>query len=127
LIQAGEGDIDYPITFSSRKLSNSEKNYNTTESEGLSMVYALYEFRHYLLGQHFKMCTYHFALRYLVNKLVLRGRICRWLMLFQKFYFEVVVKPRRLNAGPNHLSRITNGEEPSNLEENFPNAQLFSV
>jgi len=38
-----------------------------------------------------------------------------------------VVNPRRLNAGPNHLSRITNGEEPSNLEDNFSDAQLFSV
>jgi hypothetical protein len=73
------------------------------------------------------MFTYHSSLRYLVNNLVLRGRICRWLLLFQEFDFEVVVKLGRLNVGPNHLSRITNGEEPSNLEENFPNAQLFLV
>jgi hypothetical protein len=58
---------------------------------------------------------------------MLGGRICRWLLLFQEFDFEVVVKPRILNAGPNHLSRITNGEEPSSLEENFPDAQLFLV
>jgi hypothetical protein len=32
-----------------------------------------------------------------------------------------------MNAGPNHLSRVTNGEEPTNLEDNFPDAQLFSV
>jgi hypothetical protein len=41
-------------------------------------------------------------------------------MLFQEFDFEVVVKHGRLNAGPDHLSRITNGEEPSSLEDNFP-------
>jgi len=46
---------------------------------------------------------------------MLRGRICRWLFLFQEFDFEVVVKPGILNAGPDHLSRITNGEEPSSL------------
>jgi hypothetical protein len=39
----------------------------------------------------------------------------------------VIVKPRKLNAGPDHLSRITNGEEPINLEDRFPDAQLFSV
>jgi hypothetical protein len=38
-----------------------------------------------------------------------------------------VVKPRILNVGPNNLSMITNGEEPSTLEVNFPDAQLFSV
>jgi hypothetical protein len=32
-----------------------------------------------------------------------------------------------LNAGPDHLSRVTNGEEPTHLEDNFPDAQLFSV
>jgi hypothetical protein len=32
-----------------------------------------------------------------------------------------------LNAGPDHLSRITNGEEPTNIEETFPDAQLFLV
>jgi hypothetical protein len=127
LTQPGEGDIDHPIAFSSRKLSDSEQNYNTTEREGLAMVYALQKYRHYLLGKHFKMFTDHSSLRYLVNKPVLGGRICRWLLLFQEFDFEVVVKPGRLNAGPDHLSRITNGEEPSNLEDNFPDAQLFSV
>jgi hypothetical protein len=127
LTQPGEGDIDHPIAFARRKLSYSEHNYNTTEREGLAMVYALQKYKHYLLGKHFKMFTDHSSLRYLVNKPVLGGRICRWLLLFQEFDFEVVVKPGRLNAGPDHLSRITNGEEPSNLEDNFPDAQLFSV
>jgi hypothetical protein len=72
-----------------------------------------------LLGQHFKMFTDHSTLRYLVNKPMLGGRICRWILLFQEIGYEVVVKPGRLNAGPDHLSKITNGEEPSNLEDNF--------
>jgi hypothetical protein len=91
------------------------------------MVYALQKFKHYLLGKHFKMFIDHSALKYLVNKPVLGGRIFRWLLLFQEFDFEVIVKPGKPNAGPNHLSRITNGQEPMNLEENFMVAQLFSV
>ena len=39
----------------------------------------------------------------------------------------MIVKPRKLNVGPDHLSRVTNGEEPTNLEDNFPDVQLFSV
>jgi hypothetical protein len=61
------------------------------------------------------MFTDHLALKYLVNKLVLGGRICQWLFLFQEFDFEVIVKPGKLNAGPDHLSRVTNGEEPMNF------------
>ena len=41
LTQPGEGDLDHPIAYSSRKLSTAEKNYTTTEREGLTMVYAL--------------------------------------------------------------------------------------
>jgi len=71
LTWAGEGDLDHPITFASRKLSKVEKKYSTTKREGLAMVYALQKFRHYLLGKHFKMYTDHFTLKYLVNKPVL--------------------------------------------------------
>jgi hypothetical protein len=90
--------LDHPIAFASKKLFDSEQNYNTTEREGLAMVYALQKFRHYLLGKHFKMFTDHSSLKYLVNKPVLGGRICQWLLLFQEFNFEVIVKPGKLNA-----------------------------
>jgi hypothetical protein len=125
LVHPGAGDLDHPIAFVSRKLLESEKNYNTKEREGLAMLYALQKFRHYLLGKHFKMIIDHYALKYLVNEPLLVGRIYRWLLLFQEFNFKVIVKPGKLNAGHDHLSRVTNGEEPTNLEDKFPNAQLF--
>ena len=75
LVQPGEGDLDHPIAFASRKLSFAEKNYTTTEQEGLVMVYALQKIRNYLLGGHFKMFIDHFSLKYLVNKTVLGGNI----------------------------------------------------
>ena len=91
------------------------------------MVYALQKFRHYLLGFHFKMFTDHSALKYLVNKPVLGGRICRWMILFQEYDFEIIVKSGRLNLGPDHLSRLESGEEPTSLDEGLPDAQLFSI
>ena len=82
LPQPGEGDLDHLIAFTSWKLSSTKKNYTTTEKEGLAMVYALQNFCHYLLGGHFKMFTDNFALKYLVNNLMLGWKICRWLLLF---------------------------------------------
>jgi hypothetical protein len=73
------------------------------------------------------MFTDQFVLKYLVNKPILAGRICRWLLLFQEYDFETIVKLGKLNARPGHLSRITNGEEPKKLEENFPDDNLFSI
>jgi hypothetical protein len=68
------GDLDHPIAFARRMLSDSEHNYNTTEGEGLAMVYALQKFIHYLLGKHFKIFTDHSALKHLFNKPVLGGK-----------------------------------------------------
>ena len=91
------------------------------------MVYALQKFRHYLLGSHFKMFTDHSTLKYLVNKSVLGGKICRWFLLFQEYEFEIIVNPGRLNAGTDHLSTLESGQEPISLEDCLPNAQLFSI
>jgi hypothetical protein len=52
--------------------------------------------------------------------------MCLWLLLFQDFDFELIVKLGNLNAGPNHLSRSTNREEPTILEDKFMDAKLFS-
>lgn len=69
----------------------------------------------------------HSALKYLVNKPVLGEEICRWLLLFQEYNFEVIVKSGRLNVGPEHLSCIETGEEPNNLEEGLLDTQLFAI
>ena len=41
LAQPGAGDLDHPLAFSSIRLPDSKKIYNTTEREGVAMVYAL--------------------------------------------------------------------------------------
>ena len=82
LTQEGVEGVDHPIVSASRRLSKAKKNYSTTERERLAMAYALQKYCHYLLGGNLKMYTNHSTLKYLVNKLVLGGHICRWLLLF---------------------------------------------
>ena len=98
-----------------------------TKREALEMVYSLQKLCHYLLGGKFKFFTDHSALKYLVNKPVLEGRICRWLLLFQEFTFEVIVKLGRLNVEPDHLSRLETGESDGSLDDQLPDADLFRV
>ena len=62
LTQPGEGDLDHPIAYASRKLLFAERNYTMIEREGLAMAYALQKFKHYLLGDRFKMFTDHSTL-----------------------------------------------------------------
>jgi hypothetical protein len=109
LTQPRDGAMDHPIYFANQKLSQAERNYTMTEWEGLAMIYALQKFRNYLLWSHFKFFTDHSTLKYLVNKPVLEGIICRWLLLLHEFSFEVIIKPRRCNIGPNHISILELG------------------
>lgn len=80
------------------------------------MIFAQQKFIHYLLARPFIFYTDHQALKYLVCKLVHLGRVCRWLLLFQEFEFEVIIRPRKNNVGPDCLSRVEIGEEATGIE-----------
>ena len=58
---------------------------------------------------------------------MLGGEICHWLLLFQEFDFEIIVKPSHLSDSPDHLSWIEIGEEPMNIKEGLPDVKLFRV
>ena len=73
------------------------------------------------------MYTDHSSLKYLVNKPMLGGRLCHWLLLFQEYDFEVIVKLDKLNARPDHLSRLELGDEGGSLDDNLPDARLFPI
>jgi hypothetical protein len=119
--------MDHPIYFSSRNLSRTEHNYISTKREGLAMVYALQKFRHYLLGGHFKFFTDHSTLKYLVNNHVLEGRICRWLLLFQVFSFDVVFNLGKLHVGPDNLSWLELEESGGVVDDQLPNAHILKI
>jgi hypothetical protein len=47
--------------------------------------------------------------------------------MFQEYDFEIIIKPRRMNKGPDHLLRLEHGEEPTSLEDTLPDAQLLTI
>jgi len=91
------------------------------------MVYTLQTFRHYLLGSHFKFFTDHFALKYMVNKLVFEGQDCIWLLLFWEFTFEFIIKTGKLNVGPDHFSRLGSGESGRDVYDQLPYENIFHI
>jgi hypothetical protein len=73
-------------------MTNTKKNYTTTEEETLA---TMKKFQHYLLGNVFILFVDHQTFLRLVNKLVIIGKIVRWLVLLQEFDFKVIYKPRK--------------------------------
>ena len=127
LAQNIHGNMDSPTHYASRLLNSAEKNYSTTKREALAMVYSIGKFRHYLLANHFVFYVDHQALIYLVNRPVVSGRIAKWMFLLQEYNSEVIYKPGRSHVMADHLSRIKSGEEPSRVQYQFPDANLFMV
>ncbi|MCO5570660.1 hypothetical protein L7F22_024387 [Adiantum nelumboides] len=127
LAQPGEKSMDFPISYSSRQLNSAEKNYTTTEREGLGMIYAVKKFRHYLLSNRFVFFVDHQALLYLVNKPCSTDRIVRWFIILLEFDFTVVVKKGTTHQRADHLSRLMHGEAPTGIDDDLPDAYLFNI
>ncbi|KAL3675122.1 hypothetical protein R1sor_025070 [Riccia sorocarpa] len=127
LSQKDENNKDYPIYYASRQLNDAEKNYTTTEREALGMVYACKKFRTYLLGYPFVFHVDHSALQYLVKKADLSGRIARWVLLLQEFDYSIQVRKEISHANVDFLSRLYTEDQSKEIEDNFPDEELFQL
>ena len=106
-----EPSWNHLMYYSSRKLTDVEHNYSTTEREALGMIYIVNEFQHYLLGRKFTFHMDHTALLYLVSKQSLTRKLARWMLPLQEFEFEIHLRPGTQHVVANYLSRIGNGNE----------------
>ncbi len=99
----GENHKVHPIAFASRQLTATERNYSTTERECLAMVFIVKKFRHYLLLNPVVFFIDHMALKYLVNKLDLSGRLACWILLLEEFDYIVEYKPCPMHKQANFV------------------------
>ncbi|MCO5580323.1 hypothetical protein L7F22_034189 [Adiantum nelumboides] len=91
------------------------------------MIYSVKKFCYYLLDNKFVFYVDHQALLYLVNKPCATGQISRWLLILLEFDFIVVVRPSKKHLMANHLSRITNVEAPTGVDDDLPDTSQFMV
>lgn len=97
---------DRPIAYASRTLNKAEQSYSTTEKELLSIVWAVKNYRPYLLGREFKIYTDHQPLTWLFNVKDPGSRLMRWRLKLAEYHYEVVYKPGKDNMNADALSRI---------------------
>ena len=117
------------IYYASKTFNKAQENYSTTKKEMLEMIFACEKFRSYILGSHVIVHIDHAAIKYLMEKNV-NPRLIKWVLLLQKFDVEIKDKNGSDNVIANDLSRIEStikGIRGLEIEESFPNEQLFQV
>lgn len=95
----------HPIAYASKVNSSVESNYSITELECLAVVWSVKLFRPYLYGRVFEIITDHSALKWLMTRPNLAGRLHRWSLTLQEYEFEIVYRPGATNVVADALSR----------------------
>ena len=97
-----------PIAFYSRKLSNAQTRYTTTERELLAIVETLKEFRNILLGQEITVWTDH---KNLTCANFNTERVMRWRLLLEEYgpTLQYIKGPKNIIADA--LSRLDMGAD----------------
>ena len=67
-------------------------------------MYALKQFRHYLLGRYFQLITDHAPLQWLPAQ-KMEGMLCRWALALQEYDLKITYRKRSANANADALSR----------------------
>lgn len=92
-----------PIAFVSKALS--PKNYQPIQKEILAVVFGVQKWRPYLLGRHFKICTDHFSLKYLLEQCIPTPMQHKWLTKLIGYDFEISYRSGKENNVADALSR----------------------
>ena len=104
LSQVIEG-VECPIAFYSRVVNPSQRNYCPTRRELLSVIAALQQFRHYLLGNQVILRTDHHSLKWLNTLKRPEGILARWIETLAEFSYTIEHRPGRLHSNADGISR----------------------
>ena len=93
-------NFDHTINYLSRTLNNAERNYSTTEKECLAVLYALNQFRPYLLGRKFTLIADHEPLNWMHSRKNPGQRLMRWIFnpLTSQLQFLVLLSLTECNS-----------------------------
>ena len=95
---------DRAIAYASRALNQAEQQYSVIQKECLAIVFALKQFRHYLLGRSFQLLTDHALLQWLSSQ-KMEDLLCRWALAMQEFNFVIKYRKGCHNANADALSQ----------------------
>ncbi|GBM59307.1 hypothetical protein AVEN_60651-1 [Araneus ventricosus] len=93
LAQKDDNDKEHPVLYLSKKFSETEKEYSTTERECVAIIFAVKKLQCYLDGHtKFLIMTDHNPLVWLKNNVSLNPRLMSWALALQPYNYTVVYR-----------------------------------
>eukprot|EP00731_Ephydatia_muelleri_P023738 Em0016g9a len=108
------------ISYASRSLTKPEKKYCATRKEMLALMWAVGQFRPYLLGRPFTVRTDHSALQWLYSFKEPEGQVARWLESLAEYEFTVQHRPGKKHTNADALSRVPCQDAPAVNANSIP-------
>lgn len=105
LLQKQNDGTMRPVSYFSRRTTNTEARYHSFELECLAAVYAIKRFHIYLSGIPFTIVTDCNSFRLTLSKQTVNPRIYRWAMLLQNYDFKIEHRPGERMSHVDALSR----------------------
>jgi len=116
------------IAFCSKILNAAQTRYTITELELFAIVYTLTRFRNILIGNEIIIMSDHKALTFLNTCFLVTGRLTRWKILLQEFYFIVKYIKGEENYIADYLSRLNAWCDTTSLKADSPKElQIFKL
>lgn len=119
-----QNEKEVVIAYASRQLRPPEIKYATVEKEALAVVFAVKQFRHYLMDKQFTVISDHRPLQWLENQKDATGRLGRWAIMLSNLNYKIKYRPGRVHQNADCLSRLrVNAIRKENLPINIKTYQ----
>ncbi|GBN83218.1 Retrovirus-related Pol polyprotein from transposon 17.6 [Araneus ventricosus] len=105
LSQRDDKNEKHPVLYLSKKFTDAQRKYGTTEKECAAIIYAIKKLKYYLDGQHFTIETDHNPLVWLNSNAGTNQRFMRWFLALQPFQYKVVHEAGKKHLNADALSR----------------------
>ena len=117
LAQEHDGHLR-PVSYSSHRLTASERKWPITELEGLAVLHFVRVHRHFLINNPFtiRILSDHKALQWVQSIDTASGRVARWMLELAQYDFRIEFIPGCVNDVADGLSRLLESEP--NASEN---------
>ena len=105
-----------PVAFFSRTLSPSEIKHHAVEKEAAAIVESIRAWRHFLIGQKFKLITDQKSISYMFDNhkksKIKNVKISRWRVELSQYKFDIAYRPGKDNVAADTFSRIASIGHP---------------